>query len=361
MNKNMKNDIRTTRYTLIQRMKDPLDETAWNEFYNFYWDLITGWAKMFGCSNTLAQDIFQETIVSLIRALPKFEYQPDKGLFRSYLKTIVQRRVSDAFRKESRYIPDSGSSDDIEHHTAIEDSIDEKTANTESEMDKVWLQSLLSQALRKTYKKVDQPTYKSFCLYVLEGLPVKEVSERMGGIREGTVYQQKSRFLGYLKEEFTILLEDLEDQNISMKGDSENKFFFKAFEELVSNHPDYRETVFKSTPPKQLLNRMTFVRKCLKSNPPPTEKGFYLFYKDWCKIEDKFAIGRDNSCDLIIDDDNVSGLHSTISLDGVTVSIKDENSANGTFLNSEKITEKQLKSGDVIQIAGKNLLFTQSI
>ena len=83
----MTEDARHTRLTLIQKVKDPDNEEAWFEFHQLYWDLVIGWARMYGCSETLAQDVFQETMVNLLRNLSDFDYDRDKGHFRSYLKT----------------------------------------------------------------------------------------------------------------------------------------------------------------------------------------------------------------------------------------------------------------------------------
>ena len=46
----------------------------------------------------------------------------------------------------------------------IEDESFAGKVQDDSGEDTLWLQSVLNQALRQTYKKVDQVTYKSFCI-----------------------------------------------------------------------------------------------------------------------------------------------------------------------------------------------------
>ena len=106
-------DVRTTRQTLIQRLKDVGNDEAWKEFYDFYKQSIIGWAVHFGCSPAKADDVFQETMVCLLRKISSFEYDPSKR-FHSYLKTIVKGRCYDLFRKESRYIAASGDNSENE-------------------------------------------------------------------------------------------------------------------------------------------------------------------------------------------------------------------------------------------------------
>lgn len=360
----MGEDVKKTRMTLIQRLKDKDDESAWAEFYQFYWDLITGWARKYGCSPSLAQDIFQETMVCLLRGMSDFEYDPEKGRFRSYLKTIVLCRARDAFRRESRYIASSASSDASaveEGHNMFEGMAD-VSAEFEPGLDNAWLQSVLSRALRSAYKKVDQLTYKSFCLYVLEGLPVKEVGKRLSIDRDGTVYQQKSRFLGILKKEFGRIVDELGTNEMSaFSVHNSDSLFTRAFEELVSNKPDYRETLIKNIMPSGLFDQIEFVREKLAQYPPPGGAGVFLLIlknagagkisAEWAKVDGSLDFGRSEGCGILLDSEDVSGLHASIGEEDGDFVIRDENSANGVFVNGAKIKGGRfLRDGDIVQI-----------
>ncbi len=360
-------DPKKTRFTLIQRLKDQQDEQAWNEFYQFYWDLITGWARKYGCSHTLAQDVFQETMVCLLRNLPNFEYDPNKGCFRAYLKTIVLRRVRDAFRREGKYISATATeSADEDDNRDIFSSIADDSADFEPEMDAAWLRGILTQALRNTYRKIDTLTYKSFCLYVLDGLPVEEVGKRLDISRTGTIYQQKSRFLGMLKTEFSRLLEDLDNDRLDSDLVKDN-LFTKAFEELVKERPDYRETMIRNTLPERLYNQLEFIRTETGNLDEPGKPGKYLLLKDsrdksaskWVPVAGEVSIGRKEDCVLPLNSEDVSTLHASLSQDAGKFVIRDENSANGVYVNGKKIDNRhELCPGDIIQLGSNySLIF----
>jgi RNA polymerase sigma factor (sigma-70 family) len=314
----------------------------------------------------LADDIFQETVFCLLKNMPNFEFDQERGKFRAYLKTIVLRRVADAFRRETKYITQSPTNSDFQDQDYFENLSAGKTEEFEPEMDALWIKSVLSQALRRSYKKVDQLTYKSFCLYVLDGLPVEEVGQKLSIDRKGTIYQQKSRFLGILKKEFAALLEDLGGNDITdmKKNDS---IFIKAFEELVKNRPEYRETIISNAPPHNLLERIEFARETLRLCPPPRENGAFLLHcsknkakKEWIKLENELTIGRTADNGLSVDQADVSGLHASLkSKGGRDYAIKDENSANGVYINGSKIiSETFLRDGDIIQLgADTSLIF----
>lgn len=63
-------------------------------------------------------------------------------------------------------------------------------------------------------------------------------------------------------------------------------------------------------------------------------------------------IGRDEQCDVVVPDRQVSRRHSSISVENDLYILKDLSSKNGTFLNGQEIKEPHtLQDGDEIQIA----------
>ncbi|MBD3217397.1 MAG: FHA domain-containing protein [candidate division Zixibacteria bacterium] len=64
----------------------------------------------------------------------------------------------------------------------------------------------------------------------------------------------------------------------------------------------------------------------------------------------KIQIGRDASCDLTLDHGMVSRIHAEIDYIPPTISIKDLESTNGTYVNGERITTATLKFGDNVMI-----------
>jgi hypothetical protein len=66
----------------------------------------------------------------------------------------------------------------------------------------------------------------------------------------------------------------------------------------------------------------------------------------------RLIIGRDDRCDLVIADRQVSRHHARISLEGDGYILTDLGSKNGTFLNGQELEEPHiLQDGDEIQIA----------
>ena len=79
----------------------------------------------------------------------------------------------------------------------------------------------------------------------------------------------------------------------------------------------------------------------------------------WLLTNGIHKIGRLESKEIILDDITVSRNHAFISVDDETVTISDEKSTNGIFVNGELTDESVLMSGYRIQIGKFNLIITK--
>lgn len=77
------------------------------------------------------------------------------------------------------------------------------------------------------------------------------------------------------------------------------------------------------------------------------------FYLD----EPVVSIGRLSSSKVCLEDRFVSRHHCVIRNDGDDYTIDDLNSANGTYLNGERVSEGSLKEGSLIEIGASRFLF----
>tara|TARA_B100001250_G_scaffold18688_1_gene16129 strand:+ start:1009 stop:1359 length:351 start_codon:yes stop_codon:yes gene_type:complete len=80
----------------------------------------------------------------------------------------------------------------------------------------------------------------------------------------------------------------------------------------------------------------------------------------WLLTNGIHKIGRLNDKEIILDDVTVSRNHAYISVDDDMLSIIDEGSTNGIFVNGELTKDSQLFSGTRIQI-GKYFLIVSSV
>ena len=196
----------STSASLVARLIDPDDGAAWDRFYELYSPLIIGFARKCGCSSDAAYDVLQETMVCLLRTLPRFSYDRDKGKFRSFLLKIADSRVKDAYRRRRRY-EELGSESNLARLLRQLPDAPEDAAPWQV-WDALWEQNLLVQALKIVKKRVNKGTFRSFEMYVLRELPIAEVAAELG-IRPNTIYQHRNRVIKILRREIDRLKSEI--------------------------------------------------------------------------------------------------------------------------------------------------------
>jgi pSer/pThr/pTyr-binding forkhead associated (FHA) protein len=76
--------------------------------------------------------------------------------------------------------------------------------------------------------------------------------------------------------------------------------------------------------------------------------------------KDRLSIGRSRESDIFLEDLAVSRLHASIYRDDSgSYILRDENSANGTSVNGQRISEHRLNEGDEVQVGQTTMTFTR--
>ena len=198
---------RGTSETLLQRLRDVGDQQAWERFYGMYSPLVVSFCLDRGCDREMAWEVLQETLVCLMRALPRFVYRQRGGSFRSFLLRIVHARIADAFRRERRQrrLFGDGSDSDV-----VERAEDTSTVHPGDAWDRGWRKMLLVQAIERVRLRVEEKTFRSFEMFVLQGRPPAAVAEELG-IKRNAVYQHKARLVELLRREVEALTQEFGD------------------------------------------------------------------------------------------------------------------------------------------------------
>ena len=197
-------DLRTSPI-LINRLKNIVDQDAWNQFYDIYSPFILGFARRKGCSEALAQDVLQETMCQLLQYLCTFEYNPEKGRFRSYLLQVVTSRIRRLNSSKLPTVPYE-SEDDEKSMNYCDPSIKEPW----EEFDKLWKNNLMIQAFERVQKRVEPLTWKSFELFVIDKRTADDVGKELN-VKKNAVYQHKKRVVELLEHEISNLKQEIGD------------------------------------------------------------------------------------------------------------------------------------------------------
>lgn len=196
----------TTSVTLLQRLQQGGDEAAWRRFYGFYAPLIIGFCLRRGCTRAMADDILQETMVDLMRQMPAFTYDPQRGRFRSFVLKIAHRRAIKAWCREGRYISvDTGSKSDW-----VASLADSQAKPPLPDWDALFGRRLLQEGLSRVRERVSTQVFRSFELTAIQGRPVGEVMAELGVETANAVYQHRNRVMRYLEEAVADLRQEMD-------------------------------------------------------------------------------------------------------------------------------------------------------
>ncbi len=92
-------DTIPTRWSLIKRLKDWDDQESWREFFEMYWRLIYNTAIRAGLRDVEAQEVVQETVITVAKQMKRFQADPARGSFKGWLLHTTRWKISDQFAK----------------------------------------------------------------------------------------------------------------------------------------------------------------------------------------------------------------------------------------------------------------------
>jgi RNA polymerase sigma-70 factor (ECF subfamily) len=218
-------DLIHTRRTLLERLKDRDDTPSWREFFEIYWRLIYSVARKYGLSDFEAQEVVQETIISVSRNIDKFQCDAKRGSFKSWLLTMSRWRILDQVRQRDQHLKDFNRDSErgaSERHTDTIDRIPDPNDNGMNAVwEEEWRSNLASLAMERVRKRVDPMHYQIFHLNAVKDFPVAKICE-MFGVPANRVYVIKSRISALIRKEVRAL-ESIPDHQPLPSHDEEGK------------------------------------------------------------------------------------------------------------------------------------------
>jgi RNA polymerase sigma factor (sigma-70 family) len=146
-----------TRDSLLSRLKDVAEDESWREFFETYWKLIYRTARRRGLSETEAQDIVQETMVTLVQHISEFQRDRRRGSFKTWLMRLTNSRIVDHVRKKNKAEPlDAGTDFPVED-------------NFHQDWEREWQSNLLEEAVRRVQATAAPRLFQAFSICQLQG------------------------------------------------------------------------------------------------------------------------------------------------------------------------------------------------
>lgn len=186
--------MHTTPISLLERLCEPKDRTAWTRFVELYTPLLYYWSRQMGLREQDAGDLVQEVFALLWVKLPEFEYDAGKS-FRSWLRTVTQNKWREWLRG-AQARPDRGAGPLPE--LPGPDTLDP----WEAEYHKL----VVERAMELMKSEFELKTWTACWEVVAHDRRAAEVAAELG-MTEGAVRAAKFRVLARLRQELKGLLD----------------------------------------------------------------------------------------------------------------------------------------------------------
>ncbi len=187
--------------SLLQRIRDPRNIEAWKSFVEVYGPLVYRHCRGRGLHHEDAENVTQEVFGQISQSIRNFEYRPEVGRFRDWLRTVTRNEINHFLKKDAQAAHGTGGG---QGQRLLDDitARGEETAWTEE-----FNTHLLKTALARVQAHFEEQTWKVFELVWLKKCPAREVAETLQ-VPIDRVYVAKSRVLERLQKEVRELADD---------------------------------------------------------------------------------------------------------------------------------------------------------
>jgi RNA polymerase sigma factor (sigma-70 family) len=187
-----------TRHTLLRRVRDVSDQAAWSEFVADYGPRILRWCTRHGLQESDCADVVQDVLTRLVAAMRSFQYDPQKGRFRGWLKTVTTNAIHDFVKHHQR--PGAGSGDSAVGRllNAVEDP--ETVKDLSHALERQAEIEMFREAESRVRVRVKPTNWEAWFLGVREQMKAGDVAQKLG-IQITDVYVARSRINTMISDE----------------------------------------------------------------------------------------------------------------------------------------------------------------
>lgn len=180
-----------TSHSLLDRLSTGNSAQDWNAFESIYRPFIRDRLLRSNIPASDADDICQETLTQIFKAISGFQHNGREGAFRNWLKKIVRQKIWQHVNGSAR-IGTNGRVSNLHDEQAVDQSFEDQW---EREHDRHVIEKLL-QLVKKEFTDT---SWKSFRRMVIDGEEPAQIASSLS-VSVNAVLISKSRIMKRLRE-----------------------------------------------------------------------------------------------------------------------------------------------------------------
>lgn len=189
-----------TRDSLIVQVQNPANREAWEQFTAIYRPVIFRLARTRGMQDADADDLAQQVLLAVARAIPDWQSNKPQSRFRHWLHRITKNAILNALTRGPKD-PAVGGSGFMNLIHGVS-----KPDNIELQLELEYRRQVYRQAAEIVRDAVQEQTWRVFVMTIIEGQSTESVARQMS-TTIGNVHAIRSRVMRRLQ----IAVKDIQE------------------------------------------------------------------------------------------------------------------------------------------------------
>jgi len=189
-----------TRHSLILRLKNPDNETAWQDFVEAYETFLRRLAVRQGVPDRHIPDVTQQVLLAIARSIDGWQDDGKQASFRRWVSTVSRNVVIKFMTRERRHESVGAGTDLLEQLRNIPANPDPQLVRQYEHEVIIWAAEQVRSEFRKT-------SWQAFSATMIEGRSVADIAAELG-VTAGSIYMSRSRILARIRTKVRQLLEE---------------------------------------------------------------------------------------------------------------------------------------------------------
>ncbi|MEL7496573.1 MAG: sigma-70 family RNA polymerase sigma factor [Planctomycetota bacterium] len=189
----------TTSPSLLLRIRDPNDQDAWSLFFDLYEPIVRSYSFQKRIQPADMDDIVQDVMSSVAKAIRSFEYDPKKGRFRAWFGTVTANRIKTFLGKQNRQREKTPQREIVNSDEYVDPDTDWIT---------IFSERVFWSACNRIRNNFNETTWACFEATWVRNESANEVADQLN-VPVHSVYVNKSRVVKRLESEIRLLADDM--------------------------------------------------------------------------------------------------------------------------------------------------------